>query len=395
MLRIGGRVAADLPRGFDPGPEDDRPQVTRGNKLALSQLFGVSIAKGLTDETDEHHAGKCTNKWRMPAFITERWTGKGWELGLSGLIASRHFDVSGVTTEQDAINTVRQQEVDINDEHPFQHGLLCNAVRLTEVVGPLFYRVSAFYAVAPNGKWVVTDDATEAFSLPTQLEFHRGIKSVPTDREYPHDLDEPSPGVALPIVNSAGTPFDPAPEKPLVVRYCTAERFEPFWNIDLADEYEDSVNSDRLTMGPLAFLPGQVLCTCIEPVGKYSLDSDKVRIRYEFEFDRTNAHPFQTRQIDRGSMGWYSSGSDVISGPICHVNADGSAGDPVGQDVLLDGTGKPIDQSLGILDAAGVVQDPVACPDDRDFVATEGASSDFIILIFKTRKKADFQALQI
>jgi hypothetical protein len=307
----------------------------------------------------------------MPAVVTESWKGVQWDLSQTGRTAARYFDVSGATSAKDAEQAVKDSTgLDINQPYGTDSSaLLCSAIRLIEQLGPYYHRFGAIFGIPPNGKWVI-QNSDDAISLTPQVEFSRSIKSVPVDKDR----------LGIPYINSAGDPFSPNSESPRTTRYMSVERY---------DVYENSVNSDVLTLGPLTFQPNQVLCHCIEPVGKFPLDSSKLLIRYEFEFDRSNPHPFQNRLIDKGRNGWYSGSGGSKRGQICYSN-----GDPVSDDVLLDSTGKPVDTTLKVLNSAGDPASPVVNPSIPGYYATEHSSGDIgYVLVFKERTTQPFLAL--
>lgn len=279
----------------------------------------------------------------MGIVVTETWHGQGWSLSKDTITAERFFDVSGVFDPQSAVEAV---EVVVNDPYPYQTQLLAQDVAVSDVVGPSYFRVKALYGLPPQGVWPI-QDSLEALSLPAEIEWTRGTASFPIDKDISTNK--------IPIVNSAGDPFDPPYERSVGTWVLTYERWEPIFDGGKAQTYTDCVSSDSFTMAGLTFNPGQTILRSMLPVGKYDTNATKLRMRYVFEMDGSRSDPFQLARLDKGSRGFYSS-SGTNKASICD-----SAGNQISSDVLLDGTGKPADSSLKILNGSTAAS-PVANP---------------------------------
>jgi hypothetical protein len=261
----------------------------------------------------------------MSVEITERWTGKGWNLTTQGLDAVREFDVSGAATEKDALQAlIDSEDVNFNSEHPYQPALKCRSIVLGEALGPSFFRFRATYGTPPMGLYVL-QTTTDPLSQPVRVTWQRALKSVAIDR----DLDD------IPIVNSAGDPF-PIQQMEVVSRTLMLKRYEPFFDIAKAEAFENTVNSNVINLGPIRIGQGQGRIVSIEPTSEYPVDAPYLEMGYQFEIDTTDDDPFQLYLIDQGHRGWRSNSGGARTGNL--VDEDGN---PVGDDVLLDGTGKP------------------------------------------------------
>jgi hypothetical protein len=261
----------------------------------------------------------------MSTEITERWTGKAWNLTEQGLDAVREFDVSGAATEKDALQAlIDSGKADFNAEHPYQPALKCRSITLGEALGPSFFRFRAAYGQPPMGLYVLKN-TVDALTAPVRVTWRRAVKSVAIDR----DLDD------IPIVNSAGDPF-PIQQIEVTSRLLTLKRFEPFFDIAKAEAFENTVNSNVINLGPIRIGQGQGRIVSIEPTSEYPVDAPYLEMAYDFEIDTSDDDPFQLYLIDQGHRGWRSNSGGARTGNL--VDADGNA---VSDDVLLDGTGKP------------------------------------------------------
>jgi hypothetical protein len=103
-----------------------------------------------------------------------------------------------------------------------------------------------------------------------------------------------------PIVNSAGTRFDPPVTYDESVLLLTFTRNEAVFNVALAAQYKDSVNSDTF----LGFSPGWVKLANIGSVRAFENNQLYYKTTYEFQikYEDPNAFDWQPRAIDMGYL---------------------------------------------------------------------------------------------
>ncbi len=185
-------------------------------------------------------------------------------------------------------------------------------------------------------------------------------------------------------INSAGDTYPP--ELATYVRYrMTGRRYERFWNDTKDRKYGNKTNSNAMRLFTRTILPYECLCKGISPVGEFEDDPDYMLIEYAFEIatdERVSesgptagisGFPFDAHYVDQGSRGWISS---TERGRFCRVNSDGEFVD-YADDVILDGTGKPLDSAIKIVDFERVLTPsaPVANPTASQHLGGGGATA--------------------
>lgn len=308
-------------------------------------------------------------------IVTEKWSGKVWNTNLKSIDVERIFDVSGTSDESQAIAA---PNVNINDPHPLQPILLCKGVNIAETPGPFFFTIRASYGVPPEGIWPQDIDFN-VFGLPPRVQWSEGSRSLSAD----YDLTN------APFVNSASDPFSSPFEETIITDILTYTRFEPFYNVALADTYRNSTNSDTFKLFNKTAAPGQAILRSMKPKNEYVATAIQIEMQYVFEFDTSGLtkNPWQTSVIDKGSNGYYSDSGTARKGQICYKN-----GDPVSSDVLLDGTGQPADTTLMVLDKNGAPQSPIPNPSVVGYFSTNKVSPG-TVLYFKSKGSNPFSGL--
>ena len=121
-------------------------------------------------------------------------------------------------------------------------------------------------------------------------------------------------------------------------------RYEPFYDLDKALAFENTVNSDAFLFQGLRITAGQCLCTDMLPMEEYDSEATIFKIGYHFkvrskgEYDGTyGSDPFQWRFLDAGRRGWRDKGGTKVSGELIGPEGQTSV------DVRLNGKGKPVD----------------------------------------------------
>lgn len=271
------------------------------------------------------------------AVVTQKWSNRPLAKTPDGYEAELVWEVTGVSTQQEAIAAVG---VAINTSHPASSSLRCNYISADTPRGPMLWEVRARFATGTFG------DNTAPLSQPMRLRWRPGNITEPIGKDR----------VGKPILNSANTAFATNFTKPYSTLYLTVHRNEPFYNIQKALTYRNRVNKDQfnvLNAGTVE--PGQCMCLDIYPTHDYPAIGtvSHVEVAYEFEF-RDGKHPFQPRGVDQGPTGYYSDGGTVRPGNF--TDGDGTT---LVTDVMLDGTGKPIDPGVRV---TALGRAPVAAP---------------------------------
>lgn len=164
------------------------------------------------------------------------------------------------------------------------------------------------------------------------------------------------------IVNSARDPFDPPPEVDDDRRTLSVERYELFYNQELADAYHNAVNSDPFANEP------PLAWRCLGITGELRPEGDQqvYLVRYEFERKRGG---WRTYILDRGFR-------KRVAGKL--VEIVGKRGGDLTAAVLLNGGGLPLEDAQTTL-AANITADALIVPVAS--VANFTAETTFHILV--------------
>jgi len=258
-----------------------------------------------------------------------------------------------------------------NGPHPFavgQPNLTCNFFGVVSRSGPMAANVKAIFEIPPMGAWL--DDKTNPMAARPMIKWDVCYKEVPTEFDVDGRL----------YCNSAG--FPPANQETRRVKTwtLTLTRYEPFFNLGLADYAMNTVNNAPVTIGPYQFDTGQIYVDKICPPAEYQAGTNYLLMTYALEFDSHAKNPYQRYLRDQGSYGWAKSATnEYFSGPFgTSVTVAGqTVFVPFAEPILLDGltgvpyafTGTPTIQ-VGQLQADGatyVGKTPVAAPMSGDW----------------------------
>lgn len=285
----------------------------------------------------------------MAAVVTEAWTGSQLTLAfqLAQWQALRIFQVSGATSKTDAINALQSSSfaVQVGSAHPDNNLLICNQIACDDSL--VLRKVTATYTVTANA------NINPLFAKP-RLRWKTGVRMERSDYDYYGNAK----------LNSAGVPFDPPSQRPRGMQFLTVVRTEPFFDVQRSVSLQNTTNSAAITIpGAGVIQPGQMFCHSMECPQDIYQGIPYCDINYNFELRGGNLvgtsseyDGFFDSQLDQGDSGWYS-GTSSDRGIICN-----STGVETGN-VLLDGTGKPLDSSLKILSKRdGSVASPIANP---------------------------------
>ncbi len=212
------------------------------------------------------------------------------------------------------------------------------------------------------------------------------------EKSIAHDIN------GKPIVNSAGAPFGSEFSQTIPTEILHFWTWQPFYDPSGANALKGRANSEAMLVAGISVAKEQVLCKSIKPTSEQNADSEGVEVEYVFEI-QPGYRPWQTRAIDWGHMGWgvsvnagFPPVATVATGEFYH-SAKGT--DPVSDPVMLDGTGKPINELIVV--RAGANDEffaPVSNPNPpTHFEIAPESTGDYKVLIFTTRHTADFRGL--
>ena len=259
----------------------------------------------------------------------------------------------GPNTPEAAIaSVVFNTGVDVNTPYTQNANevLFCKNFSPPQFVGPYFSRVTANFAVPPQGYFQVT---VPPLQVPWKYNWSPCIDNAQVDRDAYNN----------PIVNAVyDAPSTPA-TRTVTKNVMTIRRNEAFYDRATYKLYENTVNSDTVVLiepngNTNVFSPGDMKCVSIRPLQDYTLYDTYVTIILTFEiYDPTQIttnDPFQLHLLNAGSNGFYNSSLPAKKGPL--VYSDGVS--RVEGDKLLDSAGRPLDTSLLVIDNNGVGQTP-------------------------------------
>lgn len=272
----------------------------------------------------------------MAIIISESWSNRGYRRTRDGWVAERSFTSSGTSDASEAIAALAEQYgVTFNASHPLNSAIKVFDVGVTGSEGPEFLTLTASYALPPAGDW---SGGPEEDPLDTQPEYVWGktIRTVDCETQIQEKVGVvDGPRHNAPILNPAGDPFSPPHSRTVYCRTFTVRRWEPFFNVALAEQFENTVNADAMVLGPLTIGVGQMLCASIEPTGWTTAESTRAQVQYEFVIDRSTVHPFQIHQQAKGAKGWWDDGGTPRKGPFVDHNGE------LAGEILLRSDGTP------------------------------------------------------
>ncbi|HEX4796184.1 MAG TPA: hypothetical protein VH370_20510 [Humisphaera sp.] len=275
----------------------------------------------------------------MPIIVTQRYSGSSLRKVSNAWVARESWNVTGTPDKSTAIEVACSH----NLPHSINPNMRAGHRDASNYKGPLSWIVTADFTFGDHGACAQTP-----LDEPAKILAEAGIEMVPTDI----DKDQNA------ILNSAGDPFDPPQSGAVHTLGLCVRLAVPFYNIQEAIKITDAVNSDPFELrGAGGVEPGQCHCRSYKPTEDYTENAPFVWVEYVFEFAE-GVEPWQSITFDEGRNGWYVNlFNETVKGQICYND-----GTPVNQDVRLDGTGKPMDPKMKIVDKDGKTWPPVNNP---------------------------------
>jgi hypothetical protein len=276
----------------------------------------------------------------------ESWKGQTCEKNGVTWIAERSWTVHGAADEFEALqappkaNSGSSPISQIGESHPRNKYLVCVDL-IADRTSPNFHLVRARYEIPEPGSLPQT---AEPLLRPVEI----APDWVSDTEEFDVDAGQPT---EYAVLNSAGFPPDPLPVREVADIGFTISRYEPVYPILKALQFRMTVNKFRYSIPGVGVVDaGQALARPIRS-DPYSVDAEYVRVHYTLWIREKG---WKARTIDRGYMGWASVNGAIQSGRFCNTSAD-----VIDQALLLDGTGRPIDDSVRVL-IGDTPQTPVA-----------------------------------
>jgi hypothetical protein len=308
-------------------------------------------------------------------LATERFSDRRLGIVAGAWTATRSWIVTGVTDDEAAADAT----VPHGDPHPLNGNMHVADRTVVRFKGPLVYLVTATYRFGDVGGGY-SDPTMEPTQILPDLQEDGGPSEVDSYKN--------------PVVNSAGNPYDPAAGTIFTqTATFTARKVLPFYDISVAMAVMNHVNAAPFTIANFGTADKyQAYCFYYRPAQAYTKLSPYVLVEAKIGV-RPGDNPWAPRIVDKGKWGWYFDTEFAIEvkGQFCN-----KAGVLYDSDVLLDGTGKPIDPQWYVSDGAGNAIAPVKNPSLPSGLSidSELSSAHVTQLVWNNLFAADFSGLE-
>lgn len=300
---------------------------------------------------------------KRPAY-TKQQNGNGMWI----ITASRIFDVSGATSEDNAIEILEaQMNVSEGSEHPQAVSAKCNFIQVEQLSVGGLYKIDAQY----------TSDSSENLDL-------RIEPPVISYEPYLYQLPSYVDANGKEYTNTAGTPFDHPMELDVVGVILNISKWEDYYPIAKMIQYGGKTNTGTFSWPGGSVNEGQAKCLGVFQ-GETSSSTGLVKVTYRFDL-RDEGHKKNTPDI--GKKAWGTVNSSSWSGLI--VGGDSNA--PI--EARLDGTGKPLNSAFKMKPSQDsptyTIIVPPYTPDSQSLVNTSLSTGSLKILSFARSKSIVF-----
>jgi hypothetical protein len=332
----------------------------------------------------------------MSFYCTELWSARALTWGRSATRAALVVNTTTATAAiQDAIATL---SAGVGASHP-QDGRLYvadqGAIGVSNEGGPTTWRVTFNYTRKDGGAGAAGGD--ELLAKRTRWRWTPGTAGETTDNDLHGNV----------IANSAGSPFQPKAMREYPTLQLEAYRYVSRFDLPLALRFMGKNNSNGFTIAQFGRVePGQVRCLFIGPTQDFIEVRDgeqpPVEICHRFEIRNAavsgefNDPGFKLRVLDKSRGGWALVDGKLTPGEFSTKTPTGGYVE-VGEEILLDGTGKPIDPEIRIGTKAATVKTPVSGPttfygEDKK-IGTDKGPKGATYRIFEVFESIDFSPL--
>lgn len=279
----------------------------------------------------------------MTVLASENWSGRPFEESRDGNTSTRTFLVTGTTDELTAIAALDkngQSMPRINDPHPKLPGHICNGRGTPTQLGRQTWEFTFNYSTNTSGTSSPNENNNGGSPLDARPRYRWRVGT--TQEAFDTDVE----GNIL--KNSAGEAFSETIQEEVVTLHCDVVVNKPFFNIQEAIRFTDTVNSEEFVIDNRTIQPMQAICRGITPEREYVRGDEYVPVVYSFEFRPViseNRSGFDLRLLDKGKNAWYTFGGDeadqTVLAPIGVPAATGIQ--KVSEDIALNGEGIPFD----------------------------------------------------
>lgn len=309
----------------------------------------------------------------MSAVVTERWSERNVSFTTGTYRANRIFDVTGVTTQRDAIVAVVAYDTSTayNATHPQSTYMYVDG-QIGDPAGFNVWKVTISYSSNPAGRHF---DPGNPLAEPVKYRFDWGTITEGFDRDAFGNI----------IQNTALQSFANAAPADVLNGWLICQRNEPFYNAQQAVAFSNAVNNTTVSFGPghqWTLFKGQACCRRILPITPITASSVYVTVEYQIELrggfkqDPDGYYDgFKLRIENVGTQGWWNNGGTKTRGPIIEL-IKGEVQN-VSFPVRLDDVGKPMLSNYLIGKAATPgYATPVAAPNNLPSTTTIESTGD-------------------
>lgn len=266
----------------------------------------------------------------MPLLITEDWSGFDFQRGVS---ARQVFLATGFS---DAESARAASPIQQGDRFIFDDTLIASMPAVATPKGAQNFVIAVQFSRS-GGSGGGDGDPTNLLLIPPKYKWVIGQTTEPVDRDK----------YGNPITNSVIDPYASNPNDTFSTYTYTYKRYERV-NGSVQQGPRGVAFSDTVNEGPIS-LPGfgdvldkQAKLISINPETEFDRNTQAVLFTYTIEvrknLDGLAGSAWKIRLLDKGRRANSGHGVDQL-----YVkNTDGKVGDPVNDDVLLDGQGIPI-----------------------------------------------------
>jgi len=321
----------------------------------------------------------------MPLLATEEWSSHRYTPGESAerswiVTGAQHADQALAAPNIPTVNTTYTRDGRLKAKQPN-----------VEQLGPGgVWRVSVSYNRPEGGE--NPDNSGNPLDQRAVISWSRAVTQEPVD----HDV------WMNPIVNSAGSPFNPPPTVSIQSRMVTVTRWESIYDSEMANNFENCINGTNFRLLGRDLRAGQCMLHSYLPTSPSPVGTTPVQVAYEIEIrsgptttdaEGIDSH-FKARLLDQGQKGFYEpafGGEDAGGGGVKSGNIADAFGEPIGTDMLLDGEGRPMREDLTI---SGYVPAANPTPINQWKVVVDKAEHA-VFLHYLLNQTLDFAALNL
>lgn len=330
----------------------------------------------------------------MPPLVTEMWSPPKYDKNTSAYRAQRVFNVTGAASMDIAISLVNAEDPTTvyNAKHPLSPWMYVDG-QSVDMAGFAYPRVTISYSSSPAGRHF---DPGNALNEP--------IKYMPDWELETEGCVRDSFGNA--IQNSAGQSFSTDPPTNVLNGTILINRYEAYYNMQMAVAYANAVCSAPFTFGPGGIWTvdkGQAqlkIVKCLSEIttaSPYALVQYQIKVKQGFVKDSDGYwDAFKLRILNEGTIGWHVPASGQKAAQAAIVESINNQWQNVSYPIRLKADGTPMQATYMIAHAGNVMPDPpVANPNTQPTTTIYEATADavFVKVFPETVKLLDLNML--